>query len=221
MNDMKPMRLVRRLPPRLAFWALAGVALLVSHDAIWLAQVGPGEALTSALRHGGHAYWDTASRALTAFGLVAGLWAAVRLLRLRRRAFDGRAVPAAAQAHPYLRRAGGAWLRLFTVVAIGFVVQENVEHAFAHGHGLLAGALVGPEYPLAVPVIGAITLLAALVAAAFVTAERILLSRLTPARATQRAPRRIQRAVRRVLLPGGIDARIATGRGPPALLVSA
>ena len=81
---MKPMRLVRRLPPRLAFWALAAVALLVSHDATWLAQTGPGEALTSALRHGGHEYWGAASAALTLVGLAAAVWAGIRLHRLRR-----------------------------------------------------------------------------------------------------------------------------------------
>ena len=37
----------------LAHVALAGVALLVSHDAVFLAQVGPGEALTRILRSAG------------------------------------------------------------------------------------------------------------------------------------------------------------------------
>ena len=105
------------------------------------------------------------------------------------------------------------------MVAIGFVVQENLEHALAHGHGLWAGALIGPEYPLALPVIGAITLLAALVAAAFVTAERILLARLEPARHALRSPRRMQRPLRRLVLPGGVEARTHAGRGPPPLLV--
>jgi len=216
---MKPMRRVRRLPPRLAFWALAGLALLVSHDATWLVQMGPGEGLTSALRHGGHDYWGTASAALTVVGLVAAAWAGVRLHRLRRRSSGSQASPIRVCARPYLRRAGGAWLRLFAVVAIGFVVQENLEHALAHGHSLWAGALLGPEYPLALPVIGTITLLAALLAAAFVTAERILLARLDPVPPTLRAPRRVQRPVRQIVLPGGDDARTHTGRGPPALLV--
>jgi hypothetical protein len=217
---MKPMRSVRRIPPRLAFWALAGVALLVSHDATWLAQIGPGETLTSVLRHGGHDYWGTASAALTVVGLVAVMWAGIRLYRLRRRSANADA-PVRLQARPYLRRAGGAWLRLFVVVAIGFVIQENLEHALAHGHGLWAGALLGPEYPLALPVIGAITLLAALVAAAFVTAERILLARLHPVRPMLRVPRRVQRPARRIALPGGVAARTQTGRGPPTLLVPA
>ena len=209
---MKPMR----LPPRLAFWALAGVALLVSHDAIWLTQVGPGEALTAALRNGGHDYWGAASTALTAAGLAAAAWAAIRLYRLRR---GTSAVDAEPVGRPYLRRAAGAWLRLFSVVAIGFVIQENLEHAVAHGHSLWAGALIGPEYPLALPVIGVITAFAALVAAAFVTAERILLARLESSRPPLRAPRRVPRPTRRIVLPGEGDARRHTGRGPPALLV--
>jgi hypothetical protein len=210
---MKPMR----LPPRLAFWALAGGALLISHDATWLAQIGPGEALTAALRHGGHDYWGAASAALTLTGLVAATWAGMRLYRLRRGtsvSFGGEPV-----GRPYLRRAAGAWVRLFGVVAIGFVIQENLEHAMAHGHGLWAGALLGPEYPLALPVIGAITALAALVAAAFVTAERLLLARLEDARPTLRPPRRVPRPTRRIVLPGEGEARRHTGRGPPALLV--
>lgn len=218
---MKPMRSLMRLPPRLAFWALAGVALLISHDATWLAQVGPGEALTSALRHGAHDYWGTASTALTAVGVAAAIWAAIRLDRLRRRSSTSADETTPQDPGSYARRVGGAWLGLFAVVAIGFVIQENLEHALSHGHGLGAGAVLGPEYPLALPVIGVITLLAALLAAAFVTAETILLARLDAVRPALRAPRRIQRPVRRILLPGAVDARTHAGRGPPALLVPA
>ena len=39
------------IPPavrnRLAFWALAGLALFVAHDAVFLAQIGPGQALVA------------------------------------------------------------------------------------------------------------------------------------------------------------------------------
>jgi len=216
---MNPMRSVRRLPPRLAFWALAGVALLVSHDATWLAQVGPAESVTSTLRNGGHAYWGTATVVLTAVGVAAALAAAIRLYRLRRRTPGGDHAPARLEARPYLRRAGSAWLWLFGVVAIGFVVQENLEHALTHGHGLWVGALLGPEYPLALPVIAAVTLLGALVAAAFVTAERILLARLDSARPKLRAPRSVLRPERQILLDGGVGRRAHSGRGPPSLLV--
>jgi hypothetical protein len=36
---------ITRIRGPFAFWAAAGVALLVSHDAIYLAQVGPGAGL--------------------------------------------------------------------------------------------------------------------------------------------------------------------------------
>ena len=55
---------------------------------------------------------------------------------------------------PTGRRFAAIWLRLLAVVAIGFVIQENVEHVIAHGHAPGLGALLGPEYPLALPVIG-------------------------------------------------------------------
>ena len=217
---MKPVRFARRVPSRLAFWALAGIALLASHDAVWLAQTGPGESLTDALRRGGHGYWETASAILVVVAVAVGLGAATGLLRLHRRA-SGRGGPVPAVTHRYLARAGRAWLGLFVVVAIGFATQENLEHALTHGHQLGLGALLGPEYPLALPVIGIITLLGALVAAAFVTAEHILLSRLGAGAPRPRAPRRIPRPARQLFPRCGVDRRAHAGRGPPALLVAA
>ncbi len=35
-----------RIPTRLAFWALAAVALFLSHGAIFFVQIGPGESRT-------------------------------------------------------------------------------------------------------------------------------------------------------------------------------
>ncbi|MGH2402539.1 MAG: hypothetical protein ACRDE6_07480, partial [Candidatus Limnocylindria bacterium] len=78
--------LIARIPPRLAFWALAGVALLVSHDAIFLVQVGPGESLVRTLRQAGHDYWGAASQALVVIGLLAAAGAGLRLWTLRRHA---------------------------------------------------------------------------------------------------------------------------------------
>jgi hypothetical protein len=107
------------------------------------------------------------------------------------------------------------------VVAIGFAIQENIEHVLAHGHAIGSGALLGPEYPLAIPVIGTISLLAALVMAAFQTAEHVLLAGVHPRRPAPRAPRRVQRPRRRIVLPSGLTARAHGGRAPPALLLPA
>ena len=171
MSDMRIGASLARIPPWLAFWALAGVALFLSHDAVFAAQIGPGESLTRALREAGHDYWGLASLLLALIGLVLGIGAWARLHRLRRRAADIGAQPL---------RAGwshlpAVWLRLFAAVCIGFVVQENVEHSLTHMHLPGLGALFGPEYPLALPVIAFITGLAALLATVIRSVERELL----------------------------------------------
>jgi len=55
-NDMSMTAAPSRVREPIAFWALAGIALLVSHDAIFLAQIGPGEALAQVRRTAGHEY---------------------------------------------------------------------------------------------------------------------------------------------------------------------
>ena len=68
---------VARVSRTASFWLAAGVTLLVSHDAVFLVQVGPGKALADALTDAGHghAYWANASVLLLAGGtVVAALW---------------------------------------------------------------------------------------------------------------------------------------------------
>lgn len=163
--------LLARIPPGLAFWALAGVALLVSHDAIFAVQMGPGESLTQAIREAGHEYWGLASLGLAAIGLALVIGSIARLRHLRRRASEIGATPRSAR----WRNLPTVWLRLFAVVGIGFLVQENLEHSLTHMHLPGLGALLGPEYPLALPVIAFITGLAALLATLVRSVERELL----------------------------------------------
>ena len=96
-------------------------------------------------------------------------------------------------------------MRLATLVAFAFAVQENVEHLIAHGHAPIAGVLIGPEYPLALPVIGLVSALAAVLVALIARTQEQLVaaieaalrsanSRATPWRspsATASLPRRI------------------------------
>ena len=102
-----------------------------------------------------------------------------------------------------------------------FAVQENVEHLIAHGHAPIAGVLVGPEYPLALPVIGLVTAIAAaLVALVARTQEELVAaieaalrrpnSRATPSRSPSATP---------ALPVGSVLARRGAGRAPPALAV--
>lgn len=208
-----------RIPPRLAFWALAAVALLVSHDAIFLVQIGPGEALARVLRDAGHGYWGVASVALAVIGLAVAAGAWVRLRRLRRRAAELGATPVTDAKSRLL----WTWLRLFVVVALGFGIQENVEHHLSHMHATGLGVLFGPEYPLAVPVIALISGLAALLASASVRAERQLLAAIAavldwafghPPRSLPRPPTR-----RWVTRMSPLASALA-GRAPPRVFVS-
>jgi hypothetical protein len=209
--------------PRVAFWTVAAIALLVSHDATFLVQVGPGEALARALRESGHAYWGAASVVLLIIGLTAGARFGMRLLRLRRQAHALAVEAPAVHRTAWLRRAGANWARLASIVALGFVIQENVEHVISHGHAPGLGALVGPESPLALPVIVAITLLAALLATAIRVVERQLVAGILAAmrRPLGRAPRSLPRATPRILVRlSSPIARSVAGRAPPSLLVA-
>jgi hypothetical protein len=206
---------------RLAFWALAGLALFVAHDAIYLIQVGPGEALATALRSAGHGYWGWASLGLTAVAVVAGVSICLRLRHLRRRASDVGAAtrqPAGRFAH----RVVIAWLRLAAVVAAGFVMQENVEHSIVHGHAPGFGALLGPEYPLALPVIGLIGAIAAWMATIVTRTQEALAAAIeTALRRPIRAPfTGIRPTSRLTAVVASVLARRGAGRAPPSVVVS-
>jgi hypothetical protein len=220
---MRTRATLERVPPRLAFSALAGMALLVSHDAIFLSQVGPGESLTRALREAGHEYWAIASLLLATIGLAAVGATILRIRGLRRAAAAFGQTPVVT-ARPYASRWLHGWARLLAVVAIGFLLQENVEHLIRHGHAPGFAALIGPEYPLALPVIGLITGVAALLAATTSQAERALLALIADAlrRVLDRAPREVPRPpIRLTALLISPLARASAGRAPPRSFVSA
>jgi hypothetical protein len=203
---------------RLAFWALAGLALFVSHDATFLAQIGPGQALVAELRTAGHGYWTSASLLLIAVSVVAGASTWRRLRHLRRRASSLGAGPA--RNRSFGRRFTSAWGRLAALVAVAFAVQENVEHLIAHGHAPIAGVLVGPEYPLALPVIGLVTAIAAVLVALVTRRQEELVTAIGAAlRWRARAPRLRARPPQRLPSPArSVLARRGAGRAPPALV---
>jgi hypothetical protein len=196
------------------------LALLVAHDAVHLAQIGPGRALVDELRSAGHGYWGVASLALSAIAVAAAASSLIRLRRLRMRARVLGAVPASSPS--FGRRFVAVWWRLAAVVAIGFALQENVEHLVAHGHAIGAGALLGPEYPLALPVIGLIAAVAAAFATVVADAHEALVAAIEDALRARLRPVRV--AVRKSgsapATIGSVLARPGAGRAPPLLLVS-
>ena len=207
-----------RVPAPITFWALTGVALFLSHDAVFLVQVGPGDALTRALRDAGHDYWGAASLILALVGLAVGAAAVLRLRSLRRRVALLRAPRSAPT--PAGSRFAAIWLRLFAAVALGFLLQENVEHIISHGHAIGLGALLGPEYPLALPVIGLVTALAGFVAAAVRRTEGALLAIISAALRRQRRGRSLPGPRSQLVLPRRSPlASAIAGRGPPGRFV--
>ena len=223
MDSMRISRVSAFVRGRFAFWALAGVAFLASHDAIYLAQVGPGEQLARAVRQAGHDYWAAVSLLLAAVGIAAAISTLLRLRSLRRRA-TGLAGSGSDRTGGSRARLLSMWAKLFAVVAFGFVLQENVEHLVVHGHAPGLGALVGPEYPLAVPVIGLISAIAASIAAALRGAEQELLAAIQAGlrRPLGQAPRRLMRPSLRIAATRMSPlARATAGRAPPPASVHA
>ena len=204
---------------RLAFWALTGLALFVAHDAIYLAQIGPGETLAAALRTAGHGYWGWASLALIAVAVIAAASIWLRMRHLRRRASDLGATSGSTR--PFARRFVVSWLQMAAMVAIGFAIQENLEHSLIHGHAPGLGALLGPEYPLALPVIGLISAIAASVATIVSrTQEALVLAIETALRRLARAPLAGPRPPARIAAAiGSVLAHPGAGRAPPVLVI--
>jgi hypothetical protein len=159
----------------IAFWVVAAACLVAAHDLVYLVQLGPGRALADTLRVAGHGYWPMLSGAIAAGAVALVARTAWRLHRLRRRARGLRGPTAPRRGiGPVVR----TWSRLLVVVGLAFVVQENAEHFVSHNHAPLLGALGGPEYPLALPVLAAITLVGALLASLVREREQVLLARI-------------------------------------------
>ena len=224
---------------RTRFCLLALVALFAAHDAVFFAEFGFGDTFAAVMRQTGHdAYWPAY---MLLVGLAAGMLtasAAVRIARLRRRlaalvqlgslpdATSGarkRHAPVA-DAPSYGRELMGLWIRLLAVVLVGFVLQENVEHA-AHGHLPGLGVLAGPENPLALPALVVVTFLLAVVGA--LVRWRIAVLEVRLARTPASGPRRAGLRARRPAAGAWIAAAVAAhhwtiarqdpGRAPPAV----
>ena len=209
------------------FGLLALVSVLVAHDAIFAAQYGFGAAFADAMRAGGHdPYWPILSTLAVVAATLLGLRAILRLGHLRSTEPPNRPVRATASfghvARSYRRELVILWPPLFALVSVAFGVQENAEHLLGHGHLIGIGAVTGPEYPLALPVIALVTLLAAAVGALVRWRIAVLQARL----AGRLHPTRPRGLTARRAHPGWADVaairahawflvRLDAGRAPP------
>jgi hypothetical protein len=167
---------------RLRFTALAALGVLVAHDATFAAQYGLGSGLDPAMAMSGHAYWP-AFVLLTLLVAGTGAAIAVRALVGLGRLLRGLPPTTAVPGQPaYLAEVRHLWPRLFGVVVVAFLLQENVEHVAA-GDGLPGlWVLSAPEYPLAIPVLLLVTGLLAAAGGWLQWRREVLIGRLTAAR---------------------------------------
>lgn len=174
-------RSTRLHPERLRFVALAALGSLIAHDAVFAAQYGLGHDREVALAATAHGYWPLFV-VLTVLVGTAGAGAAVAGLVRLRRLVRGLPAERPSRGPSYLREVARLWPRLLLVVATVFVVQENVEHLVAGQAPVGLWALSGPGYPMAIPVLVAVTGLLAAVGGWLRWHHETLVSRLVAAR---------------------------------------
>jgi hypothetical protein len=207
---------------------LVVVSLFLAHEAAYLVRFGdPGHTATIG-REPGHAYWP-------ALLLIAGAALAMLALRAAWRLTIGAhraaalAAPPAQAANPGPAGYRAEWRGLFTrlaptVVAL-FLVQENLEHALAHGHVDGLAVYLGAGKLLTLPVVLAVVAAVAAIGALVRWQESQIVRRLRAARLALARPPRAARpalgwditaaSVRRQWF--GDDLR---GRAPPRAIAA-
>ena len=209
---------------RVRFGVLALVALLLAHDAVYLAAHGPDTA--AAMAASGHGYWPTWTALVLLAGSVTAGIALLTLVRLRARLAAARAElprrsrPAPAAGPGWLAGLVSLWPRLALVVVLGFLLQENAEALLA-GHAAPGiGALDGP---LTLQALVAVSGLVAAAGAFLRWRERVLVASLAAARSAASRHHRPTAAaappawgdIAAIVAHGWIVARRLAGRAPP------
>jgi len=209
--------------PVLAVAALTPLSLVLSHNLVYL--LAYGDAATLVLRATGHdTAWSNAVRLVVACSGLLGAAALGRVLVLWRtaRRLERATGPLA---HPgwsgFAATLLRTWLALLLATSVVFLVQENIERLAAGQPAPLGGALLGggPVGPL--PVIAAISLLAALVGTLFRWSISALIERINATRKPRPRlrPARVRRPAGRLAHPSALLALHLGLRAPPAVLV--
>ncbi len=149
---------------RSRFVILAAFILVIGHELVLRIDYGPGADASVALRATSHglAWLLQAAAALLATAALAVVVLG-RIGRLRAR-LTTRSMSLPALARPGRRELLVLWERLFAAALIGFIVQENLEHALLHGHLPGLSMLYGGQYVATIPVFALLALAGAIVA---------------------------------------------------------
>jgi hypothetical protein len=221
---LNPPRIIARNAGTARYAALVAFGVLVAHDAVYTAQVAMGST-NAAVAEVTHRYWPSFVALAVLAAAVAASWTAVGFLRLRH-ALGNLPVPPPAPSRTertYLAELAHLWPRLLLGVGLAFLIQENVEHLVSGRHLPGLWVLSGPEYPLVIPVLTAVTGLLAAAGAWFRQRIAVMVRRLRAARiafalrAHRRAhPSQRYRLVGAILAHRWILLRPDIGRAPPS-----
>lgn len=178
--------------------SLVLASLALSHHLIYFLVHGSGESYSRAMTEAGHdRYWTTF---LLVIGTVTVVLTAVAVRQLRRLA----ALAAAARVgnvnvrdvgvDGFLRTLVPLWIRLMLLTAVAFLLQENIESASV-GQAMPGLGPINGEHGVALPIIGAVSLLIAAVRALVRWRRDVLLARLGAARLSFRQDPHLQPVV--------------------------
>ncbi len=207
-----------------SFAARGGLALAVltlSHEIAYQLGDGPGSGYAQAMRKGGHdGYWSpyVIIVALIVASLVS--IAVVQLVLLSRLASrcDARTVVGIdADASSFASGAKALWFRLAALATLAFLVQENIEIAMT-GEQPPGLAILADHHGIALPVLLAVSLIVAAIAALVGWRRAILLWRIRAARVRPAGRPSASRPI--PWLPRAqsrIEGRSNAVRAPPAL----
>lgn len=215
-----------RLAPRLRLGLLLIVALFTAHDAVYIAQYGLGGRLAEVMTERGHdGYWvGMIGLAAVAVVLLAAITASILLGLRRRLQATGSTRAGRPTSPPYLGEVLRLWRVLLPATLLLFALQENLEYLATNGDIPGIEALIGPNAPLALPVLALVTL--ALAAIGGLVRWRIAALEGRLARSLARLRRRIEavapppewRGIHASAPHRWILGRLDAGRAPPLIL---
>ena len=187
--------------------ALFVAALAVAHEAVYFVRYpDPAHAATAMSDSGHDRYWLLFLVAATAAAALLAAWVAWRLTGGVHAAAAGR--DSRATGNDSFRHEWLTILRRVTpAVAAAFLVQENLEHAAAHGHFEGLNVYIGFGNELSLPVLLAVTGVVAAVGALIRWRERVLIARLRA-----RMPLHVARRRAELRSPGTWDITAALVR---------